>query len=254
MGRSRACPPRATRRRARRRGPASAAAARSALGAVLAQHADHVAQLLQRGVGAVADDARRLRTSSAEASAWNSSAPACSDSSDRRWASTSCISPAIRRRSASRAWLTRSPARPRALGPVPQRQHQRVTGPRVQPPAEHDARMSRPRHERGTGSSCRRGRAAEMARVEAQERRPRPGSGREPRMATLKGPRAPAGRPCRHERRNPDDDPTAAGWRAPPAAPRATRRRARRSTASSQGAVHRPGGREDGALNPTASA
>ena len=42
-------------------------------------------------------------TSSAGASGWNSSAPACTESSERRWASTSCISRAIRRRSAARA-------------------------------------------------------------------------------------------------------------------------------------------------------
>ena len=81
---------------------------RSFLGLV-AKDTDDVAELLERRLSPFHGSPRRPPvTSSGDASGRNSSAPAWTLSSESRWARTSCISRAMRRRSASRAWLTRS--------------------------------------------------------------------------------------------------------------------------------------------------
>ena len=111
-----------------------------AVGAV-AQHADHLAQLLQRGVRGRADHACRLgdllgRRVRAELQR----AGVHASSSDSRCASTSCISRAIRRRSASRACSTpQRAARPRARSARSCSEcDQLALRAHEQPPADHD--------------------------------------------------------------------------------------------------------------------
>ena len=73
----------------------------------VAQHADHLAQVLQRRRGRSRGSRPRPRRSPPAARPGGTPArPRARDSSESRCASTSCISPAIRRRSASRACST----------------------------------------------------------------------------------------------------------------------------------------------------
>lgn len=95
----------------------------------VAQNADHLAQVLQGLLRRGADGAHRVAATSG---ADTSSAPACSDSNDNRWPSTSCISCALRERSSWRVTSAHSRAsrssRSRSSALVPRRSPPRSPG------------------------------------------------------------------------------------------------------------------------------
>ena len=95
------------------------------------------------------------RTCSGGRSGRTSSAPACNASSEIRWASTSCISRAIRVRSAIRARSSCSTlVGLRPQGPLAQGQEQLASGPDEHPPARSTAStsgMTRTKHRQRVG-------------------------------------------------------------------------------------------------------
>ena len=178
-----------TRRRAPGRRPAWAAAAR----ARSAGGPSRSTPMTSRSSSSAAWALARMTpaasaTSSAEASGWNSSAPACRLSSETRWARTSCISRAMRRRSASRACSTRRRCSASSVGrALAQREHELALDADEQAPADHDAGDQHAEDDLDAVGLVARVEQREDRGGGQRERRPSPRiARREARMATLK--------------------------------------------------------------------